>query len=47
MAGKPIVLLESFFREKSWGDWLDHCNNVAAVNNWDAEQKLLWLKMTQ
>ena len=45
MAGKPVVLPESFSGEGSWGDWLDHFNNVAAVNSWDAEQKLLWLKV--
>ena len=45
MAGKPVVLPESFSGEGSWGDWLDHFNNVAPVNSWDAEQKLLWLKV--
>ena len=24
---------------------MDHFNNVAAVNSWDGEQKLLWLKV--
>ena len=24
---------------------MDHFNNVAAVNGWDAEQNLLWLKV--
>ena len=36
---------ECFSREESWGDWLDHFNNVAAVNGWEAEQKHLWLKV--
>ena len=45
MAEKPIVLPESFSAEESWEDWLDHLNNVAAVNSWDGEQKLLWLKV--
>ena len=45
MAGKPVVLPETFSGEGSWEDWLDHFNNVAAVNSWDGEQKLLWLKV--
>ena len=45
MGGKPVVLPESFCREGSRDDWLDHFNIVAAVNGWDAEQKLLWLKV--
>ena len=39
------MLPESFSGEGSWEDWLDHFNNVAAVNSWDGEQKLLWLKV--
>ena len=42
--GKPVILLASFSGEGSWGDWLDDFNNVAALNSWDAKQKLLWLK---
>ena len=45
MAGKLVVLPESFSEEGSWEDWLNHFNNMAVVNSWDGEQKLLWLKV--
>ena len=45
MGGKPVVLPESFSREGSRGDWLDHFNNVSAVNSWSTEQNLLWMKV--
>ena len=45
MAGKPVVLPDMFSGEGDWEDWLDHFNNVAAVNQWTAEQKLLWVKV--
>ena len=45
MAGKPIVLPDTFSGEGNWEDWFDHFNNVAAVNKWTDEQKLLRMKV--
>ena len=45
MAGKPVVLPDMFSGEGNWEDWFDHFNNVAAVNKWTDEQKLLWVKV--
>ena len=45
MATRPVVLPETFFREKDWQQWIYHFENVAAVNEWNNEAKLLWLKV--
>ena len=45
MAQKPVVLPEVFTGEKNWEDWIDHFDSVAAVNNWDEEAKLKWLRV--
>ena len=45
MAVKPVVLPDMFSGEGNWEDWFDHFNNVAAVNKWTDEQKLLWVKV--
>ena len=42
---KPVVLPELFTGEGDFVEWLDHFENVAAINSWDAERKLLWLKV--
>ena len=45
MAKKPVVLPKPFNGETSWDEWSVHFENVAAVNEWNAEQKLQWLKV--
>ena len=46
MAARPLVLPDTFNGEGStWTDWKFHFNNVASVNAWDNDQKLLWLKV--
>ena len=45
MARKPVVLPEPFNGETSWDEWSVHFENVAAVNEWNDEQKLQWLKV--
>ena len=45
MAGKPVVLPDAYAGDGNWDEWLDHFGNVAAVNKWTPEQKLLWLKV--
>ena len=45
MATRPVVLLESYSGEGSWTDWQDHFINVATINGWDDDNKLLWLRV--
>ena len=45
MATRPLVLPETYSGETSWEDWAFHFENVAAVNEWTAEQKMQWLKV--
>ena len=43
MATRLLVVPEPFTGEGSWDDWIDHFESAAAVNKWNAEDKLLWL----
>ena len=45
MATRPLVLPEAYSGETSWEDWAFHFENVAAVNEWTAEQKMQWLEV--
>ena len=40
---RPLVLPESFNGETDYCDWIDHFENVAALNAWDDSAKLQWL----
>ena len=42
---RPLVLPESFNGETDYCDWIDHFENVAAVNALDDNAKLQWLKV--
>ena len=42
---KPVMLPELFTGEGDFVEWLDHFENVAAINSWGAKRKLLWLKV--
>lgn len=42
---RPLVLPEPFNGETDYCDWIDHFENVAAVNAWDENAKLQWLKV--
>ena len=45
MAARPVVLPEPFDGQAPWGDWKLHFDDVAAVNGWNADQKLQWLRV--
>ena len=42
---RPLVLPEVFDGQKSFDEWVSHFENVSAVNDWNDESKLLWLKV--
>ena len=42
---RPLVLPEPFTGETDYCDWIDHFENVAAVNGWDDAAKLQWLRV--
>lgn len=42
---RPIVLPETFDGNKSWDEWAFHFESVAAVNGWNDEEKLKWLRV--
>ena len=44
-APRPLVLPEKFSGDGEWTQWICHFENVAAVNSWNDDSKLLWLKV--
>ena len=42
---RPLVLPEPFTGETNYCDWIDHFENVIAVNGWDKAAKLQWLRV--
>ena len=42
---RPVVLPETFDGNKSWDEWIFHFESVAAVNGWNDEDKLKWLRV--
>ena len=42
---RPLLLPEKFSGEGEWSQWICHFENVAAVNSWNEECKLLWFKV--
>ena len=45
MATRPVVLPETYSGDKDLEQWVYHFENVAAVNEWTNDAKLLWLKV--
>ena len=45
MATRPVVLPEVFNGEGSWHQWIFHSENVAAVNEWNEDSCLRWMKV--
>jgi len=42
---RPVITLEVYSGEQPWEDWIDQFESIAAINNWDKGQKLVWLKV--
>ena len=42
---RPLVLPDPFTGETDYCDWIDHFENVAAVNGWDEAAKMQWLRV--
>ena len=45
MASRPLVLPEPFSGESSWDAWIGHFEDMAAVNGWEEQEKLLWQRV--
>ena len=45
MAARPLVLPDTFDGSADWDEWISHFENVAAVNAWEADAQLQWLKV--
>ena len=42
---RPLVMPDTFSGDGKFDDWKEHFENVAAVNSWTDDEKLLWLKV--
>ena len=44
-ASRPLITLEPFSGTGTFSEWIEHFEAVAAINKWDDEAKLLWLRV--
>ena len=42
---RPLLTPEPFMETGSFGDWVNHFESVAAINEWDDAAKLLWMRV--
>lgn len=42
---RPLVMPDTFLGDGKFDGWKEHFENVAAVNSWTDDEKLLWLKV--
>ena len=42
---RPLLTPEPSTGTGSFGDWIDHFESVAAINEWDDAAKLLWMRV--
>ena len=42
---RPVIILEVYSGEQPWEDWINQFESIAAINSWDEEKKLVWLKV--
>jgi len=41
----PLITPEPFTGISSFQDWVDHFEGVAAINDWNEDAKLLWMRV--
>ena len=42
---RPVIIAEIYSGEQPWEDRIDQFESIAAINGWDEEKKLVWLKV--
>ena len=42
---RPLITPEPFSGAGAFSEWIEHFEAVAAINRWDDEAKLLWLRV--
>ena len=42
---RPVIIPEVYSGEQPWEDWIDQFESIAAINGWNEERKLVWLKV--
>ena len=42
---RPVIIPEVYSGEQPWEDWINHFESIAAINGWNEEKKLVWLKV--
>jgi len=42
---RPLITPDSFSGKGNWEDWVDHFESAAAVNKWNDDAKMLWLRV--
>ena len=42
---QACCVTRNVYRRRDFVEWLDHFENMAAINSWSAENKLLWFKV--
>ena len=45
MAARPLMVPNAYSGEGSWSQWQYHFQNIVAVNDWNEEAQLKWLKV--
>ena len=44
-ASRPLITPEPFSGTGTFSEWIEHFEVVAAINKWDDNAKLLWLRV--
>ena len=42
---RPLVLPEKFDGTRNFEEWINHFESISAINNWNEEEKNLWVRV--